>query len=165
MLSKPLTLILVLALTLAIGLLLVWPLYQDYQEVKFKVKSKKVELENREAYFDNLQSLSDKLKKYQLEMNKVESGLPGYADFPSLLSFLKKAASDNGLVLGEISSIGISSEEGKAKKVEVEITVIGSYAAFKNFLLALEKSSRLIEVSSISLQEESSFKLKLSAHY
>jgi Tfp pilus assembly protein PilO len=66
---------------------------------------------------------------------------------------LQKAAPENGLLLNSIGSV---STKPSTSKPEIKETVIGplklsgSYPSLKNFLVALEKNSRIIEVENIS---------------
>jgi len=72
---------------------------------------------------------------------------------PAFYNFIQRASSQSGLVLGAISPFSVSSsgEPLNVKEIGTGFSLSGSYTAFKNFLSALERSARMIEVESISL--------------
>jgi Tfp pilus assembly protein PilO len=71
---------------------------------------------------------------------------------PFMYGFFKKKASESGLVLKDESfaSEKESNYGSGLKEQRFNLEVFGSYLAFKNFLSALEKSARIIEVESVS---------------
>jgi Tfp pilus assembly protein PilO len=89
---------------------------------------------------------------------------------PELLNFFQKTASQSGLILEEVSPIEASSgEEKDIKTTRVNITLKGYYFDFKNFLLIVEKSARLIEIENIyfssdELEELFTFELSARVH-
>jgi len=167
-----------LFLTLILALFLLLPQYQRLRNLQIEIKVKKTEIENQENYLKHLNDLSEKLKKYQPEISKIDSTLPPRPDLPSLLHFLQKASSQNGLVFKDLGTFSIIlpkklegpvGEMPKAspefKEISLDFGVSGSYSALKNFLSTLEKSARLILVESLSFsvekEETPSFKLKI----
>jgi Tfp pilus assembly protein PilO len=129
-----------------------WPKYQDFNNLRFEVREKKIQLENKEQYFSKLEGYSLKLKEYSSELSKINSALPEDPGIPDLFHFLEKTGSQNGLALekvhlGKISPLEQNSE---IKKTSLDLSFSGSYPAFKSFLSIVEKNARLIGVESIS---------------
>ena len=120
--------------------------------MKVAIKEKKAELQNKEEYFSELQSLSNKLKDYSSELSKTDAALPAAPGIPDLLNFIGKISSQNGLILQKVNLDSVSplEEESKILKVSMYLTLSGSYPAFKNFLSSLQKNARLVEVESAS---------------
>ncbi|MBZ9571757.1 type 4a pilus biogenesis protein PilO [Patescibacteria group bacterium] len=164
------TAIICLFLTLILGFFIIWPKYQDLRDLKLEIKTRETELNYREEYFSDLNKISEELKKYEAELSKINDALPDDPSLPSLLNFLEKASSQNGLVfkkLGSFSTVSLKkptrtatpSEQQPLSPSEIKETrlgfeVSGSYSALKNFLSTLEKSARLIEIETISFSFE-----------
>lgn len=145
--NKSIIIAVCLVLALMIGLLLTWPKYQSQQILQTNVEVKTSELQSKEEYFSQVKQIAEELEKYSEPLAKISSALPETPSLPSLFNFLQTTASQTGLVLEEIILGGVSQGE-----VRVACQVVGSYSDFKNFLLALENSARLIEVEEISFE-------------
>jgi len=141
-----------LLLTLILGLVLIYPKYQEFQLLKEKIEARKIELQTKEDYVQKLKQTSQELKQYTAELSIINSALPADASLPTLLDFLQKISSENGLILKSTKRTGISAlEESEIKETQISLQLMGDYPSLKNFLQILEKSARLIEVNSISL--------------
>jgi len=183
--NKPIAIAICLYLTLVLGVGLLWPKYQDWKDFQKKIEEKRIELQYKEEYFSELNKASDTLKEYSQALLKIDSSLPADPDLPSLFDFLQKASSQNGLILKGISPISTTFFEdyyppptlptfggalsSKIQETHLSLSLVGSYFAFKNFLLTLEKSARLIEVESIDFSspkkgEIFTFNLKIKVY-
>ena len=156
-----------------VGFFFTWPQYQNLRNITAEVREKKVELQYKEEYFSNLRKTSEELKNYESEISKIDSVLPSGLFLPSLFNFLDKTASQNGLILKQVGKFSVISSKEKPeriKEIHLEITISGSYPAFKNFLSALEKTARFVEAENIvfsfpkSEEEHFSFDLKIKAY-
>ena len=136
-----------LALALILGLTLTWPKYQAFKNLQLNIKAKEAELQSKQEYFSQIKEISKQLEEYTDSLNKISSALPETPSLPSLFNFLQLSASQTGLVLGEIILGGVSEGE-----IRVTCRLIGDYPSFKNFLLALENSARMIEVESVAFE-------------
>lgn len=156
---RPLAIIIGLILLLALGIAVIFPKYQNLNLLQLKVKEKEAELQSEKEYFSNLSEISEKLKKYEESLSKINSALAAEPRLPALFNFLQTAASQNGLVLKKIAPTLPSPlkeelvEEGwslEIRETGINLAVAGSYSSFKNFLSTLEKTARMIELESIS---------------
>lgn len=134
-----------LVLALILVFVLVWPKYQAFQILQLNIKAKESELQSQQAYFSAVKETSKQLEEYPDALAKISSALPENPSLPSLFNFLQSSASDNGLVLGEITLGSVDKGE-----ILVMVKLTGDYLAFKNFLVALENSARIIEVEDIA---------------
>lgn len=169
--SKTTSILICLVATFLVGFFLVAPKSQDLRELNFNVQEKKVELQYKEAYFSNIKKLSNELTNYEGELSKIDSAFPVDSSLPSLFNFLDKTSAQNGLILKYIGTFSVTSSEEKPaiKDISINVTVAGPYPAFKNFLSALEKTARFIEVENVlfstpAKDEPFSFALKIKAH-
>ncbi len=141
-----------LVLTLVLGLTLVWPKYQNIQVLRSNIEVKEAELENKTDYFAQIKETSEKAGEYEENLAKISSALPQSAALSSLFNFLQLATAQTGLLLEKISLVGVTDSEEieEIKETRVSLEISGAYSAFKNFLTALENSSRIIETEEIT---------------
>jgi len=133
---------LVLALTL--GLTLAWPKYQDLRLLQTSIKAKELELESQKEYFSQIKEISEQFEEYTDSLDKISSAFPEVPSLPSLFNFLQTSASQTGLLSEQIILNSVSQGD-----IRITIKLSGSYAAFKDFLLVLEKSARMIDVEDV----------------
>lgn len=142
-----------LILLFAGGYFLWSPKYQEFGNKKAEVEGKDAEIKQKQERLSELEAISVKLSEYSNEVSKINSALPIEPSVAAIFNFIQKAASENGLILSDIDIGGLYSLEAggeRVQKMPFSISVLGSYSALKNFLSAIYKNSRLIEVKSIS---------------
>jgi len=132
-----------------------WPKYKDFNNLRLSVQDKKAELANKEKYFSELNDISQKLKEYNSELQKINASLPATATVPELVDFLAKKSSENGLILEKVILDKISplEQDSQIQKISLSISLSGFYPGLKNFLSSLQKNSRLVEIDSILFSE------------
>jgi len=149
--------IILIGLALILGVIFLWPSYQELNNLQVKIANKEMEIRYEDEYYEELSSISETLKEYQGELEKIDSALPTDQPLPSLLRYLQKATSENGIGLTNIAlSIEPVKANARIKEIQGSLSLSGSYPALKNFLKVLEKSARLIKVDSISLSASAS---------
>ena len=138
------------SLSLLLIFTLVFPRYRDLDYLKKEILGKEAELHSQEEHLQHLLEVSKEIQGREDSISKIDSAIPKEASLPELLNFFQKTASQSGLILEEVSPIAVSSgEEGAIKTTRVNIVLKGYYFDFKNFLLIVEKSARLIEIENI----------------
>lgn len=152
--------------------LFVLPHYRDWQKIKSEVFRQRAEIKNREDYFQNLETLKERLKSYQEKLEIVDSSLPQDPGLPSLFEFLQAEASKNGLVLKRAEAgqdILVKDSLGMEKKTAY-LELAGDYPGFKKFIREMEISSRLIQTETLSFSypgegDSFLFSLTISVNY
>jgi Tfp pilus assembly protein PilO len=126
--------------------------YQDLQNLRWQANQMRAELQSRQNYFKKLTEISLTLDKYPTEMEKIKSAFPTYSSLASALDFFQKTASQESLVLKkvEFGNLSLVMETPQVKNQIIHLEVAGSYSSFKQFVSILEKSSRLINIESLS---------------
>jgi len=160
--------ILLLIAAILLGILVWWPKFQQFRNLTSELKIKTEALEQKRAYFANIDEILNRLQEeqYKDSVDKIETALPESVSVPELFNFILIKAAENGMAAGNITS-GEGQQGGSvggAQSFPFSASFTGSYSAFKNFLSVLNKSSRLIEVDSISFaagQGESAFTFNL----
>lgn len=151
--NKLIIIAILVILALVLGVVLVWPKYQHWQNLKTIVEQKEDELESRENYFAQVRETFVKLEEYEDALTKISNALPDRPSLPTFFNLLYDLASQTGLILEELNpGTATPSEESNLQEISASLQLAGSYSAFKDFLRSLELSSRIIEVESISFQ-------------
>ena len=167
--KKLLIAIILFGLSFVIGLVFCFPKFQEMRVAQKQLESKEIELEQKKAYFEEIDILSEKLKQYPDELAIIDFSLPDDFSLPFLFDFFEKIVSRNGLFLTNISQSSGSQSSSRSSRSSAEteifeetesdnnlkesrtiLSLSGSYSAFKNFLYSVEKSARLIEVKNTS---------------
>jgi len=145
--------LIIFAIALGITALLIWPKYQEVAVFKLRAEEARENLQLKEQYFLSLKDAAQELERYEPELSKIDSAFPSEPSLPSLFKFLQETSSQNGLILKSIGtfSTSVHPEKPGPEETRFDIGVSGSYPSFKNFLLEIEKSGRLIEVESVSI--------------
>ena len=171
--KKLLIAIIIFGLSFIIGLVFCFPKFQQMRMAQKQLESKGIELEEKKAYFEEIDILSEKIKQYPDEIAIIDFALPDDFSLPFLFDFFEKIVSKNGLYLANISQSSVSksnsrsssrskmpvaqekSLEDDAQVSELEehrtiLSLTGSYSSFKSFLYYVEKSARLIDVENVA---------------
>jgi len=140
---------------LALAVLLVWPQYQKLQALNSDNENKKEDLQSRQTYFSQVKEVSTRLQEYPDALSKISNALPKDPSLASLANFLQTNSAQTGLILKKIvlgAPAAPDENKGSLTETQIVIQVSGSYKAFKDFLLLIENSARLIEVQNISIE-------------
>ncbi|MBU0546906.1 type 4a pilus biogenesis protein PilO [Patescibacteria group bacterium] len=170
--SRFLIITICLLLTLVIGFFAIYPKYQEITLLRNQIYNKSEEFKFREEYLKELSKASAELKNYDEQLKIIDATLPSEASLPLLFDFFQKAGSQSGMILKNISATKGSSPDNP-KKVTISLEASGTYSSFKDFIVILENSARLINVNSVSFgkfnEEEQliifNFNLTASAFY
>jgi len=151
-------------------LYLVIPNYSVLLKLQKQIAQRRIEVKEKQEYVNNIKKIKADIEEYQEFLDKIENSLPQDISLASLLNFFQDKASASGLVMENmaldtesVDNYGaVSEQEGeqdanttndgdvKIKETSFRLNVMGTFESFRSFLLLLEKSSRLIEVQSIS---------------
>lgn len=166
--------IILLIISVVIGLFITFPQYKKYKLVEKEFLAKKEELDSLENYFSDLENTQKKLLERKDDLEKVKEGVPLQEDTPLFLSLIRKTSSENGLILKDMESQKKKKKlkkEGRLKEIKADISLVGSYESFKNFISSLEKNARMIDIKDINFSQKGEnednfdFHLKVSAFF
>jgi len=154
--NKTIIIVAGLAAAVTLAVVLVWPQYQKLQALNSYIKNKQAELQSQEAYFSQIKETSGKLQEYSNALSKIANALPKDRSLASLglAKFLQTSSAQTGLTLKKTVPGGTiaSSAHGSFAETQIALQLSGPYEAFKNFLLLIENSSRIIEVQNIAVE-------------
>lgn len=144
--------IILLFIVFLLGVYLVAPKYTQVRTLQKEVAKEELVLQQKQGYFSILQKISEGSKTHKEVLEKIQAALPEEFSLPSLLNFLQSKAAENGLILKNIGEV-VPLPSAKIKEGGLHLVLRGTLPSFENFLKGLEKSSRLIEVETISLKQ------------
>ena len=164
--------IILLIVLVAIIMFFDFPAYNKVNFLKNEIEKYEQFLTEKEELLVKVVQLKEIYESREEEINKVYYALPSSTDIPNLIVQFEALASENGLILGNLSFSqveaakktnrvtwgGGAEEETAAVEVEalgsyqnlgVSLSLTGSYKSFKSFLKALEYNIRLMDIKSI----------------
>lgn len=150
--DKPIAIAVILFLVLVASIYLVLPKYHRFQNLLTETGTKQAEFEGKDAYFIEVTRVYKQLTQYQESLDKIEIAVPKELSLAELINLMGVIAAENGIVLKSATVSG-TEEIGKdtgVKATTIGVSLTGTYKQFKNFLSAIEKSTRLIEGQTFS---------------
>ncbi|MBU4141548.1 type 4a pilus biogenesis protein PilO [Patescibacteria group bacterium] len=159
---------------LIISVVLIWQIINAYPEIgilRDKIKTQEMITEDSEDTLKRLKELISFTAKNKEIINKFDLVLPADEDKANLLSNLDSLASASGLstlkIVFEESSNPAGEKQGAAGALPknydfdsrtVKMSLRGSYLSFKNFLAAIEKNQRVMDIVFVDFSSDSSSK-------
>lgn len=136
------------------------PKYFVFADLKKEILEKQNELQKKQIYFSNLQKMSKQSSQYQEALEKINSATPNSLSIASLLNYFQIKSLENGLFLRNASKSADDvsftqtkePKEAELKQALFNLDLIGDFYALTNFLKAIEKSSRMIEMQKIDIK-------------
>lgn len=145
--------ILPIILFLASLVIIFWILLPTYNDIKLSIYLKKQNesnLNDRLKLTSRLENLVSQYNQRLSDVNSFSKVIPEGQNIPELLVNLEALASENGLIFSNVDFTPKNLKEPGVKTLIITARVKGSYQAFKNYLIAIEKSLRIFDVVSIS---------------
>ncbi len=132
--------------------LFVLPEYQQANELQLTLSDKQAQYNGQSLYYATIGSLAGNIKQRKEALEKIDSSLPTDFSVAPLVYFFQQKSAETGSTVKSIvfldgKSTGI---EKQVRTVSFSINLVGTYQSLKSFLMALEKSSRIFEVPTIS---------------
>lgn len=140
-----------------------WQQFQTLRKESENLRNIAIELDdliqNRDALLKAINTVS------RQDLQKIDQALPQGPRSAEFLVLLETLANRNNIVLRQVDFIGASEPQSgqprpggaitapstsTVKEFPISMNVSGSYEAFKSFLRDLERSLRIIDISSIS---------------
>jgi len=128
------------------------PQYHESKELEVIAKSKEESYENQMDHRQKILAALSQIESRTETLSKVENALPSEFAFAPIVYFLQTKAGESDLAVNSLTFSKSTQKNAQTETEEVRFTVMvsGRYQAFKQFLSAVEKSSRLFEVENIS---------------
>lgn len=150
--DRPIAIAVILFIILFLIFFFVSPKYQTFKELQIKLGEKKAEFNAKYAYFGEITRVYNELQNRNDSIKKIDDAFSTDSSYGKLIYFFQKKAMESGLVIKSLflSKSSPSAQESNLKEIIFSLDAIGSYSALNNFMISLEKSSRIFEITSIS---------------
>ncbi len=164
------------AFLIAIAAILFWvllmPTYDNVMAQREAITERSEMFKNRSDIIANIATINQEYAKKSADVARFASIVPAQKSAPELVSSLQALATQNGLQLMTIALSGDANKDINSYQVQsIDLGLNGSYPAFKSFLIALERNTRLIDIISIDASPTSDnspiigFRVKGNAYY
>ncbi|MGA2418060.1 MAG: type 4a pilus biogenesis protein PilO [Candidatus Staskawiczbacteria bacterium] len=165
--DRPIAIALILFIVLLLVFFLVMPEYQAFGKLQSELGEKKAEFNAEFDYYAAITKTYYDLQSRADDIKKIDDALPQDSELGKLIYFLQKTAGENGMMIKDLflskSSLGAQiSTTSNVKDIVFSTDLLGNYSSLEKFMIALEKSSRLFEVTNISFGSGSQSPLKSS---
>ena len=163
--SKFIINILVAAGLVALVWLVVLPSWSGVAALRQEAALKKKSIELERQVIDKLNAVNQVLDSQKSNVERLEQAVPSLEFKPEMISIMENLASQNGLNLVRVivesapedtsartpnSRAVVAASKEMIKTLTVGVSASGNYGSFKNWLGAVEKSLRLLDVTKIS---------------
>lgn len=153
--DRPIAIILTLIATLVLVYVLVLPEYNTFTKLQTELGIKKAEFNAEYDYYAAINKTYRDLQNRPDDIKKIDDALPQDPALGKLVYFLQGTAKENGLVVKDLSlskssTNSTATTSSNVKSINFSMDLLGNYASLEGFMMALEKSSRLFEITTIS---------------
>jgi Tfp pilus assembly protein PilO len=138
--DKPITSALLIFLVVVLSFFFVVPKYKEFKAHQLILGEKEAEYNAKYNYYAQVSEVYEELQSRTENLKKIEDALPANSALGDLVYFFSQKSFENGLVAKDLYLMKISAinPESDIKEITFSMDLIGSYAAFKNFLYGLE---------------------------
>lgn len=156
--DRPIAIALILFTILLLAFFLVVPEYKNFRGLQADLSEKTAEFNAQHDYYSAINKTYFDLRSRQEDIKKIDDALPQDPNLGRLIYYFQKTASENGMMIKDLflskSSSAVSANNANSsnivKDLVFSIGLIGDYPSLGNFIIALEKSARLFEITNIS---------------
>lgn len=154
--DRPIAIALILFAVLLLVFFLVVPEYKTFKKLRVELGEKTAEFNAKFDYYSAISKAYEDLKNRQDDLKKIDDALPADPELGRIIYLLQQIASENGMIVRDLflskSAPGMAQgvAEGSIRDISFSVNLLGSYSSLEKFMVALEKSSRLFEITNIS---------------
>ena len=142
---------------IAMAIVLFWalalPLYNRISDLDVAIKEREDLLKSRSTVIANIQELNKEYQKRIPDITKLSAIVPSKKSVAEVLSAVNDVSVRNGIELFSSSIVGQKTSDANDSPynlLSLEMGLNGSYPGLTNFLLALERNLRLIDITSVN---------------
>jgi len=122
-----------------------------------QINTQKQVLLDKQELIKTVEKLNILYEENKESVDKSKVVLPSDEDIPNLIVQFEALAFEQGLVLEKIGLSEVKKEEVENfKTMSITLNLMGTYPAFKNFIMAAEENMRLMDIDSISFSYKES---------
>jgi len=149
--DRPIAIAVILFIVLLVVFFLVMPEYKTFKILRVELGEKTAEYNAKYEYYAAIDNVYEILQSRQDDLKKIDDALPKNPELGKMVYLLQKIAAENNIIIKDLYlSKAAASNESNVKDISFSMNLLGSYSSLGKFLVALERSTRLFEVTSIS---------------
>ena len=172
--DRPITIALIILIIFLLVFFLLAPEYNTFLSLQKQISEKQAEYRAQFAYYDSIAEVYAALGSHKSDIQKIDDALPQAPSLAKTAYLLQQDAQANGLVVKDLSlsksapSGTGSGSSNSIKNIGLSMDLLGDYSSLESFVISLEKSSRLFEITSISFGSSTgttyTFSLQIETH-
>jgi len=154
--DRPIAISITLFIILLLMFFLTWPEYNTFMKLRTDLGEKIAEYNAQYDYYATIDKVDFDLQGRKDDIAKIDDALPKDSNLGKIVYFLQKTANENGLTTRDLflskSSLSAASQKtsNSIQDIVFSIDLVGNYPSLENFIVSLEKSSRIFEVANVS---------------
>lgn len=148
--DRPITIAILIMGIIAFMFFLTVPEYNNYQDLQVQLAEKTAEYNAQVDYYAAIKKTHNDLIARQEEIKKIDEALPQDPAINKVVYYLQDEIKKNGMIMKNLFLSKTSSGTGNIKEIVFSTNLVGDYASLERFIIALEKSSRIFDVTSIT---------------
>lgn len=155
--DRPIIIAIILLATVLLVFFLVRPEYNKFLVLRADLAEKKAEFNAKYEYFSVITEKYFNLQDRKEEIKKIDDALPEGKNLGRLFYFFQKIAAENGLIPKDVllSKAAATGQQSELSNTNFSLAILGNYSALENFIISLERSARLFEITKISFGSSS----------
>jgi Tfp pilus assembly protein PilO len=150
-LNRPITTAIILLVVVLLIFFLVWPEYNTFKVLRQELGEKRAEYNAKFEYYSAISKAYQDLQTRKDDLKKIDNALPLDSNLGYLVYFFQKKAEESGIIIDNVYLTKANKPtEGQIGEIVFSMSLSGNYNSLENYIISLEKSSRIFEVSTIS---------------
>ena len=171
--DRPITIVIILVVISLLTFFLVVPEYNKFQDLQSQLGEKQAEYVAQHDYYSAIDKIYYDLQSRKDDIGKIDNALTSDPTLGTTTYFLQQAAKDNGLIIKDLflsktSQSNSSNNSSATKEIIFSVDLLGNYPSLEGFIISLENSSRIFEITSISFNSKTqppySFSLQIKTY-
>jgi len=153
--DRPITIAVILFVVLLLVFFLIVPEYKKFKVLQTDLAEKTAEYNAEFDYYASITKTYQELLAHEEDLQKVDDAIPEDPNLGEIVYFLQNNALENGMIVKDLFLSKTSQSAGKSvkagtKDIIFSIDLLGDYLSLQKFIISLEKSARLFEVTAIT---------------
>ena len=159
--DRPIAIAVTLFIILLLVFFLVMPEYKTFKSLQIQLGEKTAEYQAEFVYYEAISQTYFDLQARSDDVKKIDDALPTDPDIGKTIYAIQQAGTENGMMIKDLflsksaASNTPNSAVGSVKDMTFSIDLLGSYSSLEKFIISLERSSRIFEVTNITFGSSS----------
>ena len=157
--DRTITIALIILAIILLVIFVVMPEYTTFGALQTQLAEKKAQFNAEHDYYAAIAKTYDDLQVHKDDIKKIDDALPTDPDLGRIVYYLQQNATSNGMIIKNLflskSSPAKAGAVNSVGDMVFSVDLLGQYPSLEQFIISLEKSSRIFEVTNISFGSSS----------